>query len=150
MIVNGTNRVRSYDIADGKPIWQCAGMTTNAIPSAVASGGVVYVMSGYKGAAVLAISLDATGDVTDTNKVLWKHAHGAPYVPSPLLLGDRLWFTSTTENVLSVLDTKTGKAVIDRERLPGLSTLYASPVAAAGRVYFVDRDGTTLVVKLGR
>jgi hypothetical protein len=28
-------------------------------------------------------------------------------------------------------------------------SFYASPVAAAGRVYLVDRDGTTLVLKAG-
>ncbi len=149
VIVNGTNRVRAYDLTTGKPLWQCAGMTTNAIPSTVSAGGVLYAMSGYKVSAVLAVSLDATGDVTDTDKVLWKYTRGTPYVPSPLLLGDRLWFTSTNEPILTTLDVKTGKPVMDRERLQGLSSFYASPVAAAGRVYFVDRDGTTLVVKQG-
>jgi hypothetical protein len=39
--------------------------------------------------------------------------------------------------------------LLDRKRLPGLRSLYASPVAAAGRLYLVDRDGTTVVVKVG-
>ena len=39
--------------------------------------------------------------------------------------------------------------LLDRERLPGLGDLYASPVAAAGRVYVTDRDGTTLVLRQG-
>ena len=34
-------------------------------------------------------------------------------------------------------------------RLPGLDTLYSSPVAAANRIYFSDRNGTTLVIKHG-
>lgn len=37
--------------------------------------------------------------------------------------------------------------MLDRVHLPGLSSLYASPVAAAGRVYLVGRDGTTLVLE---
>ena len=37
--------------------------------------------------------------------------------------------------------------IIDRERLTGISSFYASPVAAAGRDYLVGRDGTTLVLK---
>ena len=37
--------------------------------------------------------------------------------------------------------------MLDRERLPGPTSFYASPVAAAGRIYLVDRDGTTLVLK---
>ncbi len=147
VILNGTNRVRSYDLETGKDLWQCAGMTVNAIPSLVAAEGVVYCISGYRGAAGLAVSLDSRGDVTGTAKVLWKIERGTPYVPSPLLLGDRLWFTQTNSNILTVLDVKTGKVVVDRERLPGKGDFYASPVAAAGRVYFVDRAGTTVVLK---
>jgi outer membrane protein assembly factor BamB len=149
VIVNGTNRIRSYDLENGKELWQCGGMTVNAIPSAVVGDGVVYCVSGYRGAAAVAISLDASGDVTDTDKVLWHHGKGTPYVPSPLLAGDRLWFTQTNEALLTTLDIKTGKPVIDRERLPGLKSFYASPVAAGGRVYLVDREGTTLVLKQG-
>ena len=35
VILNGTNRVRSYDLDTGKELWQCPGMTVNAIPSPV-------------------------------------------------------------------------------------------------------------------
>ena len=38
---------------------------------------------------------------------------------------------------------------MDAERLPGVDAFYASPIAAAGRIYLVDRDGTTLVLKQG-
>jgi outer membrane protein assembly factor BamB len=149
VIVSGTNRIRSYDLETGKLIWECGGMTVNPIPSAVAGDGVVYCVSGYRGAAALAIALDATGDVTGTDKVLWRYGQGTPYVPSPLLLGDRLYFTQTNEPQLTILDAKTGKPLLDRKRLPELGTLYASPVAAAGRVYVVDREGTTMVLKAG-
>src|SRR5262249_26555383 len=64
-----------------------------------------------------------------------------------LLAGDRLYFTQSNNALLTCLDTKTGKPVIDRERLTGLDSLYASPVGAAGRIYLVGRDGTTLVLK---
>jgi hypothetical protein len=37
----------------------------------------------------------------------------------------------------------------ERERLPGLTDFYGSPASAAGRVYFVARDGTALVIKHG-
>jgi outer membrane protein assembly factor BamB len=147
VIVNGTNRVRGYDLETGKELWQCGGMTVNAIPSVVVAGGVAYCMSGYKGYMACAISLDAKDDVTDTDKVLWRHDKGTPYVPSPLLVGDRLYFTQANEAFLTILDIKTGKPVLDAERLPGVSSFYASPVAAAGRIYLTSRDGATLVLK---
>jgi outer membrane protein assembly factor BamB len=149
VIVNATNRVRSYDLATGKVLWQCGGQTINAIPSPVADDRFVYCMSGYRGSAAFAIPLDATGDLTKTDKVAWHHDKGTPYVPSPLLAGDRLYFTQANNALLTCLDTKTGKPVIDRERLTGLDSLYASPVGAAGRIYLVGRDGTTLVLKQG-
>jgi hypothetical protein len=33
--------------------------------------------------------------------------------------------------------------------LEDVRNFYASPVAAAGRIYFTDRDGTTIVIKAG-
>ena len=149
VVVNGTNRVRSYDLETGKELWECGGMTVNAIPSVVTGNGVAYVMSGYKGAAAAAIPLDAVGDVTGSDKVLWRYGKGTPYVPSPLLLGDRLYFTKTNDALLTILDAKTGKPILESARLPGAKSFYASPVAAADRVYLVDRDGTTLVLKAG-
>lgn len=149
VILNGTKRIRSYDLKTGKQLWECGGMTVNAIPSPVGTDGVVYCMSGYKGSAARAITLDARGDVTDTDKVLWRYNRGTPYVPSPVLVGDRLYFTEMNQTFLTSLDTHTGKPILNRERLPGVTSFYASPLAAAGRLYFVDRDGTTLVLKQG-
>jgi outer membrane protein assembly factor BamB len=147
VVVNGTNRVRSYDLATGQLLWQCGGQTVNAIPSAVARDGRVICMSGYRGSAAYAIPLDATGDLTGTDKVAWHYSKGTPYVPSPLLAGDRLYFTQANDALLTCLDARTGKPLIDRARLPGLTSLYASPVGAAGRVYLTGRNGTTLVLK---
>ena len=149
VIVNGTGRARAYNLADGKVIWEAGGMTTNAIPSPVAKDGVAFVMSGYKGAAALAVPLGSKGDLTDAKQFAWRYDRGTPYVPSPLLYQGRLYFTSGNTQLLTVLDTKTGKVLSDGERLPGVTQFYASPVAAAGRIYFVDRQGTTAVMKAG-
>jgi outer membrane protein assembly factor BamB len=147
VIVPNTRRIRSYDLATGKVLWECGGMTVNCIPSPVAYDGFVVCVSGYRGAAAAAIPLDSAGDVTGTAKVKWTYDRGTPYVPSPVLAGHRLYFTAANNPLLTCLDVRTGKVLLDRKRLPGLRTLYASPVAAAGRLYFTDRDGTTLVLK---
>lgn len=149
VIVNGTNRVRSYDLADGKLIWEIGGMTPNAIPSPLAAGGVAYAVSGYRGAAAVAVPLDSKGDLTDAGKVIWRYGKGTPYVPSPLLFDGRLYFTEANSALLTVLDAKTGKPIIAAQRLPKVSAFYASPVAAAGRIYFVSREGTTVVLRAG-
>ena len=146
VIINGTNRARSYDLATGKILWEVAGMTTNAIPSPLVENGIAYLMSGYRGSAAVAVPLSARGEVGDA--ALWRYGKGTPYVPSPILANGRLYFTQANTATLTILDAATGKPLLEGERLPGLTQLYASPMVAAGRIYFVDRRGTTLVMKL--
>jgi len=150
VIANGTNRVRSYDLATGDVIWECGGQTVNAIPSPILAGETVFCMSGYRSADALAIPLGATGDITDTDHVLWHHRQGTPYVPSPIIVDDHIYFTGSNTGILTCLDIRTGKPIFERQRLPELKNLYASPVAANGRIYFTDRDGTTVVIRHGR
>ena len=149
VIVNGTNKIRSYDLKDGKLLWECAGQTVNAIPSAVASQDRVFVMSGYRGNALQALRLDRSGDLTGTDGIVWSHAKSTPYVPSPLLVSDTLYFISNNSALLSAFDAVTGKAHFEAERLDGLNAVYASPVAADGRIYVVGRDGNTAVLRHG-
>jgi outer membrane protein assembly factor BamB len=146
VIVAGEGRVRSYDLASGKEIWHCRGLTANVIPTPVAKDGVVYLTSGFRGAALLAVKLGREGDLTGTDAILWTYEKATPYVPSPLLAGDRLYLFSGNSGTLSSFDIKTGKPVIETQRIDALENVYASPVAAGGRLYLVGRDGTTVVM----
>ena len=147
IVTNATKRARGYALASGELLWECGGQTVNVIPSPVASDGVVYCMSGFRGSAVYALPVDARGDLTNTNRILWHYDRDTPYVPSPLLYGDRLYFTKINSAILSCLDARTGKPLVQAERLPGLRNIYALPVGAAGRVYLAGREGTTLVIR---
>lgn len=149
VIVSATQRIRSYDLATGKQIWECGGMTANVIPTPVSDFGMVYAISGFRGNSLLAIKLGRTGDLTDTDAIAWRHGKSTPYVPSPLLYGDKLWFLAGNNAMLSILDAKSGEALLDAERLEGPSGFYASPVGADGRVYLAGRNGTSLVLKQG-
>ena len=93
VITAGTNRVRSYDLATGKLLWDGDGLTRNAIPSPVAAEGIVYLMSGFRGNVLQAVSLaSATGDISGSDAVVWEFNRDTPYVPSPLLYEDTLYF----------------------------------------------------------
>ena len=149
VITNASNRVRSYDLEDGSLIWQCGGQVGNVIPSPVAADQMVFCMSGYQGSALFALPLSAQGDITDTDTVVWSQNRGTPYVPSPLLYDGLLYFNQSNNAIVSCFDAKTGRTVLDRTRMPALRRIYASPVGAAGRVYFTGRDGVTLVIERG-
>jgi hypothetical protein len=103
-------------------------------------------MNGSRGGLACALPFDATGEITG-GRLLWRHERGIPHVASPLLLKNRLYFTQGADALLTALDIKTGRPIIDRTRLPGLDSIYASPAGAAGRIYIVGRDGVTVVLR---
>jgi len=149
VITDATKKIRSYDLASGKLLWECGGLFSNVIPSPVAGDGMVYSMSGFRGYALLAIRLGRMGDLTDTDAIAWSHPRSTPYVPSPLLYGDFLYFFGGNNGILSCLDAKTGNAHFEAERIEALVGVYASPVAADGRVYLIGRNGAAVVIKQG-
>ena len=149
VVTNGSNRVRSYDLATGELIWECGGQAGNPIPSPVRFEDNVIVMTGFRGYAIYSIPLSSKGDITDSETITWIEEDAAPYVPSPLLYQGQLYFVKANNGVLVSRDAKTGELRIDQTRLPDISTVYASPVAANGYVYLTGRDGTTVVLKHG-
>ena len=78
VVTSASNKVRSYDLKTGELLWECGGQVSNVIPAPVASDKLVFCMSGYRGAALYALPLDASGDLTGTDKIAWKHDRGTP------------------------------------------------------------------------
>ena len=150
-ITSGMNKVRSYDVETGALIWETAGLTMNPIPSPVTDGkGLVVLMSGFRGNSLKAISLDgAKGDITETPNVVWTADRDTPYVPSPLLYEGTLYFLKSNNGLLSAFDARTGKPHYQAQRIEALPTVFASPVAASGRVYILGQQGTAVVLKHG-
>lgn len=147
VIVPGTQRLRAYDLATGKVIWECAGLSANIVASPVADRGMVFAASSYDTRALLAIRLEgAKGDITGSEQVVWRRSRGTPYVPSLLLSDGALYYLGHYQGILSRLDARSGEDRPGTFRLPSMGNIYASPVAAAGRVYITDRDGTTVVL----
>ena len=150
VIVSGATRVRAYDLRTGDEIWACGGLGLNSVPTTVADAQSVFVMSGWREAAGLAIRyVGAKGDITDSAAVAWRVDRGLSYVPSPVLYDGKLYFFQRFSGLLSCYDLTTGEACFDQQRVEGLDNIYASPVAAASRIYAVSREGTTVVFHHG-
>ena len=150
VIASGTNRIRSYDPATGKLIWECGGMTANCIPMPVTANDILYVMSGFRGSALLAINLlKAKGDITDSGAIVWKYDKDTPYTPCPLLLDHNLYFLRVNNGILSCLDARNGKGYYRNERLEGMGNLFTSPVGVKDRIYILGGSGVTYVIKHG-
>jgi outer membrane protein assembly factor BamB len=147
VITNGTTFIRSYDAKTGDLIWQCTGQTDNVVPSPVLGFGKVYCASGFRGNALQAITLGKTGDLSGTDAIAWQIREATPYVPSPLLYGDNIYFGYGNRATISCYQAETGKANYAKQSLEEMSGLYASPVGVANRVYFAGRGGVTTVIK---
>ncbi len=151
VVITATNATRAYGLTTGDLVWSCKGMTLNAIPTPIHRDGVAYLMSGFRGSMLQAITLKgARGDISDSDQILWKHTRSTSYVPSALLYDDCLYFLRENNAVLTCLDAAKGQPHYEGQRLSGLRTVYASPVGAAGRVYVSSREGITKVFKAGR
>lgn len=148
LVVSATNKVRSYDAATGKLIWECAGLGGNVIPAPVTANGLVYAMSGFRNPKLLAIRLGGEGDLTGSGAIVWTNDRGNSYTASPVLHDNKLYFV-TDNGMLSCLNASTGEAYYRQQRLPKPYSFKASPVGANGKLYLATEDGDVVVVKMG-
>lgn len=142
----GGDRVVAYDASTGDEIWWCRYTGYSLVPRPVYGHGLVYVCTGYDPpTSLLALRPDGAGDVTDTH-LAWKiTSQAVPLTPSPILVGNELYFVSDS-GVLSCMDAKAGK-VKYRQRLGG--NFSASPIVAGNRLYFQSESGQMHVIEAG-
>ena len=149
-IVPAMNKITSYDLGTGEVVWESAGLTMNPIPSPVHADGVAYLTSGFQGNVLLAVDLSrARGDIEQSGALLWRRDRDTPYVASPLLYRGSLYVFKHLQGLMTSIDARTGTVRYGPVRIPEIPDLYASPVAAAGRVYVAGRDGRTVVFQHG-
>jgi outer membrane protein assembly factor BamB len=117
--------------ADGNGSWERSEFVNP--PSASAKGENLMV----------AVARGAAGDAGKEH-VRWSWKRGLPYVSSPLCYRGRLWLFQSG-GLVSVLDAKSGQALVDRERLSDRGEYYLSPVGAAGHVLAGSAEGTLYV-----
>ncbi len=142
----GAYRAVAYDPATGKEIWMVRyddGFSN--VPRPVFGHGLVFIATGFQQPALLAVRADGTGDVTGTH-IAWSMTRGAPFTPSPLLVGDELYVLSDL-GVMTCVDAKTGK-LHWQQRVGG--NYSASPVYADGRIYVLSEEGVATVLAPGR
>ena len=142
VVIPGAFCVYSYDPLTGKEIWRVRYGGYSNVPRPVFAHGLVYVCSGFTTPELLAIRPDGQGDVTKTH-VLWRQRKNAPNVPSPVVVGERL-FMVADKGIATCMEAKTGK-VLWSERLAG--TFAASLLASGNVLYAFDESGKTFLFK---
>ena len=121
-------------------------MSSNPTSSPVAEGNLVFIGNSYRGKVVQAINFaGASGDLSNSPNLVWTHRKSASYVPTPVVVDNKLYFLRDSVGILNCLDIKTGEEVFPGKRI-GLKKIHASPMVAAKRIYISSREGDTVVL----
>ncbi|MDH4452739.1 MAG: PQQ-binding-like beta-propeller repeat protein [Verrucomicrobiota bacterium] len=156
IVTAGSGAVRSYDL-DGKLLWSLRGMSSITISMPYAADGLLYVSSGYVGdklKALYAIKPGASGDITppegqrSSEFIAWWDPGIAPYNPTTLVHKGKL-YVLYDRGLLSCFDAKTGQPFYLKERLPRGPGFTTSPWAAGDKIFCLDEDGQTHVLRAG-
>ncbi len=142
----GSMAAFSYAPDTGEELWMVTFNGYNAASSPVLAAGRVIVNTSHPSPTLIAVDPSGSGDVTETH-VAWRYTRGAPIKPSPAVVDDALIVFVNDAGVATCLDAESGEEVWKR-RIGGNHT--ASPLAAAGRVYFFSEQGTAVVIAAGR
>ena len=139
--------VQGFEPASGERLWTVYSKGEGVTPSPVIGDGLLFSGSGFGAETIRAIKLDpaARGDLTQSH-IVWEQKRAVPTQPS-LLYHDGLLYTVKENGIALCTDGKTGE-VVWQERLEGAYS--ASPVFAAGRIYFLAENGNTTMIEPGR
>jgi outer membrane protein assembly factor BamB len=142
MIVAGANQLDCYDPETGKLLWRLeTPKRIRTITGPTIAGARIYYCEGFRGP-LHAVRLDGKGNRSMSDAVAWTYKQNTPDTPWPVVYHDLLFMISD-DGIAQCLDAHTG-ALKWKERLQG--DYKASPIAAPGRVYFLNMAGRCTVV----
>ena len=141
----GPDHFAAYDLSSGKEVWRVLAPGWSVVPQPAIGHGLVIYNHDYDHPELMAVKLGGKGDVTESH-VAWRIKRGAPSTPSPLLVGDELYFVSDS-GIATCVNAKTGEQYWT-ERLGG--NYSASPLFANNFVLFLSETGLATWVQAGR
>ena len=154
IVTPGTGKIRSYDL-DGKLLWSLSRMSSITIATPYEHRGLLYISSGYvldQTKPIYAIRPGATGDIslkdgqTSNEFIAWSQPKAGPYNPSTLIYDERLYVLYDA-GIVRCFAAADGKEIFGQQRLPNGRAFTSSPWAYNGKVFFLNEDGVTYVLK---
>lgn len=143
VLLQSPERFSAHRPSTGEEVWSHPAKCSS-IPSAVASGGVVYVPAG--GLTAMRYQRSGAEPMESPTKSLWTSNILSPGQASPVVYRGRVYALNGA-NVLLCGDAATGE-VLWKLRLKG--PFWATPVAAGEHLYFFNQEGIGQVVRLGQ
>ncbi|MGD9720535.1 MAG: PQQ-binding-like beta-propeller repeat protein [Pirellulales bacterium] len=156
LVTAGGGKMRSYDPATGKVLWELAGVTGRCSATPVGTADLLYlgVGGGRRGAGPLvAIRAGAEGELSSegdkpSEGIAWVAPRGGPPLASPLVYQGNVYVLEQRGGIVGCYDAATGQEHY-RKRIEGAKGFTSSPWASDGKIYCLDEDGQTFVLEAG-
>jgi len=155
LLSQGAKAFYAYEPKSGHELWRVEESTSHSGGTRPVVGhGMVYFPTGWSTGFILAVRPGNAGEAVDANsdapvstrlKVAWKVKRNVPKKPALTLQGNQL-FGMDDNGVATSWDAESGN-VLWSERIGG--NYSASPIIAAGRLYFCSEEGKVTVVSAG-
>ncbi len=142
LAVTVKQKVLAFNPDDGTPLWNCAGIPDYICPSIIAQDGTIYA-SGGRRSEMIAIRSGGKADVTETNKS-WGITKGSN-VSSPVYHDGYLYWAKE-DGIVYCAQAETGEIVYEERLKPDSGLVYASPLLADGKIFYVSREHGTYVL----
>jgi outer membrane protein assembly factor BamB len=150
LIVSGADYATGHDIQTGKELWRMGGFNptgnraNRTIASSLVIGDKVFTTS-TRGRPFIAFRAGGSGDITGKSE-LWTNNLGAD-VPTPTTDGKYIYVLGDS-GIMNCMEAETGTVAYQGQRIER-GTYSASPLLADGKIYCINEEGTTTVVKAG-
>ena len=146
IVVGNTHGVGGYNADTGKANWEWAwtGNELRTVASPVLADGAVLMVAGNGGGTRAAAAVVPGVEPGSSAKVAWSSKRDVPYVPTPVVKGDHLyWIHDNGFAVCAV--AKTGEVLWNERAFT--KSVSASPILVGDKVLGVAEDGRVVVFK---
>ncbi len=145
VLAPGPDHFAAYDLATGKELWKVRAPGWSVVPQPTVTHGMVIYNHDYDNPELIAARLGGKGDVTDTH-IVWRLKKGAPSTPTPLLVGDELYFVSD-KGIASCVDVKTG----ERHWMERVDGNYSTSLFLVnGKILLMNEEGGATWIQPGK
>jgi outer membrane protein assembly factor BamB len=134
--------ITSVDPASGRVNWEIDVFSKRSVSSPVIAAGLIFGSCGSGGGGNYVVAVRPPAGKGSAPEIAYKVETSAPYVPTPVALGD-LVFLWSDNGIVTCLRAATGDTVWQK-RVGG--NYHGSPVCVGGKLYCIREDGEVTVV----
>ncbi len=145
VLAPGPGHFAAYDLHSGDELWRIVEPGWSVVPQPTVGHGLVIYNHDYDHPELIAAKLGGSGDVTETH-IAWRVRRQAPSTPTPVLVGEDLFFVSD-DGIASCVNAITGETYWT-ERVKG--NYSASLICANDHILLLNEDGLATWIKAQR